>query len=119
MHGSNRAPETYTPGTWLAGKHMFSYTQELPIKSTVSAMAFHPSEQMAVFSAYGTHEPIIVLVHKNEQASKPSETNQKQHRRKEKGVSKLNTGEISLMQSSRLSEVAKTLNKVTSITEST
>lgn len=108
----------FTPGTRLTGKHLFSYTQELPIKSTVSAMAFHPSEQMAVFSAYGTHEPIIVLVHKNEQASKHSEANHK-HRRKEKGASKLNTRELTLMQSSRLSEVAKTLNKVTSNTEST
>ncbi len=95
----------------FAGKLSFSYNQELPLKSTVSAVAFHPSEQMAVFSAYGPHESIVVLVHKVDHSEMPT-------RNREKRVKSAASKNIktSLKASVKLSEIARTLNNITAFT---
>lgn len=107
----------------VIGKQVFSYNQELPLKSTVSAMAFHPSEQMAVFTAYGRHEPIVVLVHKNDlsdPAVVPTDAATQfttKTKLEQKKISE-DVTEKTLKKSTRFRDIARTLNTVTAFTAS-
>ncbi len=106
--------------SFLLGKQVFSYKQELPFKSTVSAVAFHPSEQMAVFAAYGLHEPIVVLVHKNDPSDlivPTTNTTQTTQKIRTKKTSK-DTAEKTLRMSTRFRDIARTLNTVTAFSSS-
>lgn len=75
-------------------------------------MDFHPNEHMLVLSAFGTHEPIVVLTHlmqhgvvdKNAQVAGHTEDSLTFLRPK-------NSTQLRMTQ--RLSEVTKTLNGVT------
>ena len=98
-----------------AGSQVHSYTEQLSINSTVSAMAYHPGEHMIIFSAYGSHEPIVVLTHKVELAVKTqTKHSTKTKSRPKKGQSLSKSEMTSTMHTSaRLSEVARTLSRVT------
>ena len=103
------------------GNQVHSYTEQLSklsVNSTISAMAYHPGEHMIIFSAYGSHEPIVVLTHKMDQAVKTQtkhSSKTKSRSKKDQSSSKPDVKEMTstMHTSARLSEVARTLSRVT------
>ena len=51
---------SHNPSSPCAGQLVHSYT-ELPLQCPVSAIACHPREHTAAFSAFGPYQPLIVI----------------------------------------------------------
>lgn len=72
---------------------------------------------MVVFSAFGTHEPIVAMIHKVDQPLVPAKTTRRKIKNDQEtsnDVSKINS---SFQASARWSELAKTLNRVTALSK--
>ena len=94
------------------GKHLHNYS-DLPFKHcAMCAMDFHPNEHMLVLSAFGTHEPIVVLTHLIQYGTVDKNAAMTSHT-EGGGVALMPQNSTQLRATQRLTEATKTLNGVT------